>query len=69
MNLTARINRKDLISLDYADLHVSSVNLRMLKSVQPDQISHSEVFVIEEVLVDIGDIEDNAYAQTSLAVL
>ncbi len=39
-HLTDRINRKDRISLHYADLNDFSVLARMLKTVQPDYISH-----------------------------
>jgi GDPmannose 4,6-dehydratase len=39
-HLTDRINRKDRISLLYADLNDYSALARMLKAVQPDYISH-----------------------------
>lgn len=39
-HLTDRINRKDRISLHYADLNDYSALARMLKSVRPDYISH-----------------------------
>lgn len=39
-HLTDRINRKDRISLHYADLNDFSALARMLKAVQPDYISH-----------------------------
>lgn len=39
-HLTDRINRKDRISLQYADLNDYSAFARMLRSVQPDYISH-----------------------------
>ena len=39
-HLTARINRKDRISLYYADLNDYSALARMLKTVRPDYISH-----------------------------
>lgn len=39
-HLTNRINRKDRISLYYADLSDYSALARMLKSVRPDYISH-----------------------------
>lgn len=39
-HLTDRINRKDRISLYYADLNDYSALARMLKSVRPDYISH-----------------------------
>lgn len=39
-HLTDRINRKDRISLHYADLNDYSALVRMLKAVRPDYISH-----------------------------
>lgn len=39
-HLTDRINRKDRISLHYADLNDYSALARMLKAVRPDYISH-----------------------------
>jgi GDPmannose 4,6-dehydratase len=39
-HLTDRINRKDRISLHYADLNDYSALARMLKTVRPDYISH-----------------------------
>jgi len=39
-HLTDRINRKDHISLHYADLNDYSALARMLKAVRPDYISH-----------------------------
>lgn len=39
-HLTNRINRKDRISLHYADLNDYSSLARMLKSIRPDYISH-----------------------------
>ncbi|MBU0809425.1 MAG: GDP-mannose 4,6-dehydratase [Gammaproteobacteria bacterium] len=39
-HLTERINRKDRISLHYADLNDYSALARMLKTVRPDCISH-----------------------------
>ncbi len=39
-HLTDRINRKDRISLHYADLNDFSALARMLRTVQPDYISH-----------------------------
>lgn len=39
-HLTDRINRKDRISLHYADLNDYSALARMFKSVQPDYVSH-----------------------------
>lgn len=39
-HLTERINRKDRISLHYADLNDYSALARMLKTVRPDYISH-----------------------------
>ena len=39
-HLTDRINRKDRISLHYADLNDYSALTRMLKTVRPDYISH-----------------------------
>jgi len=39
-HLTDRINRKDRISLHYADLNDYSALARMLKAVRPDYVSH-----------------------------
>lgn len=39
-HLTERINRKDRISLHYADLNDYSALVRMLKTIRPDYISH-----------------------------
>jgi len=39
-HLTDRINRKDRISLHYADLNDYSALARMLKTVRPDYVSH-----------------------------
>ena len=39
-HLTDRVNRKDRISLHYADLNDYSALARMLKTVRPDYISH-----------------------------
>ncbi len=39
-HLTDRINRKDRISLNYADLNDYSALARMIKTVRPDYISH-----------------------------
>lgn len=39
-HLTERINRKDRISLHYADLNDYSALARMLKTIRPDYISH-----------------------------